>query len=139
MTVEGLRDEDEGSELVLAIETKRILIKLGALGKEFVDIKDGDNDEGSNRSEFGNEGSDCDLKGIEDKMAIEERNPENRSVVEGNEIGNEGSDCDLKGKQVIEDYEDGWGVNWDDVFEDYEDGWGVNRDDVIEDYNYGWG
>ena len=36
MTVEGLRDEDEGSELVLAIETKRILIKLGALGKEFV-------------------------------------------------------------------------------------------------------
>ena len=79
------------------------------------------------------------MKGIEDEMAIEERNPENRSVVEGNEIGNEGGDCDLKGKEVIEDYEYGWGVNWDDVFEDYEDGWGVNRDDVIEDYEDGWG
>ncbi|XP_017215422.1 uncharacterized protein LOC108193327 [Daucus carota subsp. sativus] len=105
----------------------------------FKEIKDGDNDEGSNRSEFGNEGRDCDLKGIEDEMAIEERNPENRSVVEGNEIGNEGGDCDLKGKEVIEDYEYGWGVNWDDVFEDYEDGWGVNRDDVIEDYEDRWG
>ena len=59
-------------------------------------------------------------------MAIEERNPENCSVVEGNEIGtkwseigNEGGDCYLKGKNVIEDYEDGWGVNWDDIIEDF--------------------
>ena len=57
------------------------------------------------------------MKGIEDEMAIEERDPDNRSVVEGNEIGsnwieigNKGGDCDLKGKEVIEEYEDGWGV-----------------------------
>ena len=45
------------------------------------------------------------------------------------EIGNEGGDCDLKGKEVIEEYEDDWGVG-DDIIEDYEDGWGENWDDA---------
>nr|XP_017219043.1 PREDICTED: uncharacterized protein LOC108196320 isoform X2 [Daucus carota subsp. sativus] len=175
----------------------------------FKEIKEGDKDKaGSKWSEIGNEDDDLDLEGIKDETEIKERNTEKRSVVEengcvveenegGSEIKNEGSDRDLKGikdeakieqrnpekrgmvkenegdfkekkeggsdkegsnwgeieeaeeiylrevknrradkgKEVIEDYEDGWGVNWDDIIEDSDDNW----DYVIEDSEDSWG
>ncbi|KAL1810393.1 hypothetical protein ACET3Z_027383 [Daucus carota] len=124
----GLSGEDEGSELVLAIETERPgSDKGGNFGKELVVriIK----------VVWGGLEMVMSLGGIKDEMAIEERDPDNHSVVEGNEIGsnwieigNEGGDCDLKEKEVIEEYEDDWGVG-DDIIEDYEDGWVENWDD----------
>ena len=104
----------------------------------FKKMKEGGNDkEGSKWSEIEIEGGDFDLDGIKDETKIEERNPENRSLVEESEGDfkqmKDGGECgdseDVeesynlevknkmadKGKEVIEDYEAGWGENWDDV------------------------
>ncbi|KAL1810391.1 hypothetical protein ACET3Z_027381 [Daucus carota] len=140
--LEGIKNEAEIKE---RNSEKRCVVE-GNVG-DTKEMNEGEDNEGSKWSEIENEDGDLDLegikdeaeieernlkkmekKGIEDEMAIEERDPDNRSVVEGNgigsnwiEIGNKGGDCDLKGKEIIEDYEDGWGENWDDGAEAEED------------------
>ncbi|KAL1810400.1 hypothetical protein ACET3Z_027390 [Daucus carota] len=150
LDLEGIKDETEIKER--NTEKRSVVEENGSVVEE---------NEGG--SDIKNEGSDHDLKGITDEAKIGQRNPEKRSTVEENEgdfkeMKEGGSDKEGinwgeieeaeeiylrevknrradKGKEVIEDYEDGWGVNWDDIIEDSDDNW----DYVIEDSEDGCG